>query len=255
MASFCQILKAVPNATLHLLAAPISGKPAVMQAITKSGVDESRVVWHDGVPRQLHLERLRHFDLMLDAHYYNAHTSASDALWAGLPILTYPGSLMHSRVAASLIRALDDNILNETMVVHSHAAYIERATRLATRPREYAELRDRLWQVRNDPYCPLFDTAQWVHDLECGIEMMLAKHLAEEGKNDKCTSKTEPKTRRRKRKRKRSSRRSLDDIVVMKGGRRKEESKVCSTYETKSNGSLTTEEINCFLKGGGEILQ
>jgi predicted O-linked N-acetylglucosamine transferase (SPINDLY family) len=98
-------------------------------------------------------------ELFLDTHYVNAHTTASDALRAGVPLLTWPGHTFAGRVAASLVHAagLGD------MAVASRDEYVALATQLAGDSRRLADVRARLLQQRASP---LFDTARYVRNLE-----------------------------------------------------------------------------------------
>ena len=106
------------------------------------------------------IARLRAADLFLDCFAYNAHTTASDALWAGLPLLTRPGRSFIARVAASLVNAVG---LTE-LVVDSDAAYEALALELATSPGRLAALRARL--AENRLTTPLFDSTGYTRALE-----------------------------------------------------------------------------------------
>ena len=107
-----------------------------------------------------HLARLPLADLFLDTFYCNAHTTASDALWAGLPVLTCLGHTFAGRVAASLLTAAN---LPE-LITHSHAEYEALAFELATNPQKLIIIRHKLAQNRTT--CPLFDTRRFTTHLE-----------------------------------------------------------------------------------------
>lgn len=115
------------------------------------------------------MRRLRATHLLLDTLNYNSHTSASDALWQGVPLLTFPGKRMHSRVAASIAFAVGPE-LGESMIVSSVSEYIERAVFLATHPEHYNCLKRRLCDSLDT--CPLFDSHRWVCDFERGLKCM-----------------------------------------------------------------------------------
>ncbi|WP_291488029.1 hypothetical protein [Acidovorax sp.] len=118
------------------------------------------------MPRDEHLARHRLADLFLDTLPYNAHTTASDALWAGLPVLTCMGASFASRVAASLLDAVG---LPE-LVTSTQAAFEARAIALAHDPAQLAGLRERL---RNQgPQSPLFDTPRFARDIESAFVTM-----------------------------------------------------------------------------------
>ncbi|GAX82103.1 hypothetical protein CEUSTIGMA_g9531.t1 [Chlamydomonas eustigma] len=139
-----------------------------------------RVIFSDVATKTAHLARLAmHADVFLDTPSCNAHTSACDALWAGCPLITLPGSRMAGRVAASLAHATG---LGEQMVVNSLQAYEERAVQLGINHRERTGLREQLKEARLS--CPLFDTVKWVRHFECAVDLMWAKHSRGEEPGD-----------------------------------------------------------------------
>lgn len=111
-------------------------------------------------------------DLALDTPQCNAHTSACDVLWAGVPIITLPLERMASRVAASLCVALGC----PEMVVEDHAAYEELAVALGNNPARLRALRAKIVSKRLT--CPLFDTARWVSDVEKVYDRMWENYAA-----------------------------------------------------------------------------
>jgi predicted O-linked N-acetylglucosamine transferase (SPINDLY family) len=119
-----------------------------------------------------HLARYRQADLFLDTFYYNAHTTASDALWAGLPVLTCLGGTFAGRVAASLLKAIG---LPE-LITHSHAEYENLALELSTRPEQLTAIRQKL--AANRTTHPLFDTARFTRHLEAAYLKMHERHQA-----------------------------------------------------------------------------
>jgi predicted O-linked N-acetylglucosamine transferase (SPINDLY family) len=119
-----------------------------------------------------HLARHRQADLFLDTFYYNAHTTASDALWAGLPVLTCLGNTFAGRVAASLLKAVG---LPE-LITHSHAEYETLALALATQPERLAAIRRKL--ALNRTTYPLFDTARFTRHLEAAYMKMYGRYQA-----------------------------------------------------------------------------
>ena len=169
-ASWLRILHAVPGAVLWLYRSNIPAKYALWKAADRHGIDRRRIVFAASLPKPKHLARLRLADLFLDTHYCNAHTTASDALWAGVPVLTWPGELFAARVAASLLTAAG---LPE-LIVASREEYERRAIALAVDPNELGALRARLEQNRSR--MPLFDTDAYVRHLEQAYEMMWATH-------------------------------------------------------------------------------
>ena len=169
-ASWTRILHAVPDAVLWLFRSNIPAKYALWKAAERHGVDRRRIVFAASLPKPIHLARLRLADLFLDTHYYNAHTTASDALWAGVPVLTWPGETFAARVAASLLTAAG---LPE-LIVASREEYERRAIALAGTPGELHTLRARL--EANRGRMPLFDTDAYVRHLERAYETMWAAH-------------------------------------------------------------------------------
>jgi predicted O-linked N-acetylglucosamine transferase (SPINDLY family) len=112
-----------------------------------------------------HLARHAQADLFLDTLYCNAHTTASDALWAGLPVLTCAGQTFASRVAASLLTACG---LPE-LITHSHREYLDLALALSADPARLQALRERLETTRLQ--VPLFDTERFTRHIERAYDM------------------------------------------------------------------------------------
>eukprot|EP01099_Mayorella_cantabrigiensis_P003297 TRINITY_DN2552_c0_g1_i1.p2 TRINITY_DN2552_c0_g1~~TRINITY_DN2552_c0_g1_i1.p2 ORF type:complete len:133 (-),score=27.53 TRINITY_DN2552_c0_g1_i1:28-426(-) len=108
-----------------------------------------------------------------DTPVYNAHTSAGDALWAGLPLITIMGKTMPSRVCGSMVTAAGF----PEMIVSSFEEYEERAVEYAYDRRKLNELRGRLEKARTT--MPLFDTKQYVRDLEKGLLEAWKRYLQE----------------------------------------------------------------------------
>ncbi|HEY1125381.1 MAG TPA: tetratricopeptide repeat protein [Sphingobium sp.] len=132
------------------------------------GIDPARLVFAERAPNAEHLARQRCADLFLDTFKVNAHTTASDALWAGLPIITKLGNSFVSRVAGSLLHAVG---LSE-LVTEADADYEALALDLATHPAKLAAIRDKL--AANRLTTPLFDTDRYVRDFEALLEAILA---------------------------------------------------------------------------------
>lgn len=129
-------------------------------------MDDQRLIFARRRPYDEHLARLQLADLFLDTLPFNAGTTASDCLWAGLPLLTCVGDAMSARMAGSLLRAVD---LSE-LITHSVEEYESRARHLASHRTELRALRDRL--ARNRHASPLFDTRRFTRDLESAYMQM-----------------------------------------------------------------------------------
>lgn len=98
-----RILKQTPGSVLWMLKTNETAKTNFLKHTQAEGVDPARIIFAEFLPEKEHLERLSHADLFLDTYPYNAHTTASDALWAGVPIVTKSGNSFASRVAGSLL--------------------------------------------------------------------------------------------------------------------------------------------------------
>jgi predicted O-linked N-acetylglucosamine transferase (SPINDLY family) len=144
---------------------PIAAKNLRWEA-ERLGVSPQRLIFAPRVKPPDHLARHRLADLFLDTLPYNAHTTASDALWAGLPVLTCMGSTFAGRVAASLLMAVG---LDE-LVTQSLPEYEALAARLAHEPSYLASLRERL--ARNRGSSALFDTSRVTRQIESAYEVM-----------------------------------------------------------------------------------
>jgi predicted O-linked N-acetylglucosamine transferase (SPINDLY family) len=155
-----RLLTAVPGSILWLLDDNLVAKRNLAAAAAARGVDPARLIFAPRLPSAAHLARHRLADLFLDTLPYNAHTTASDALWAGLPVLTCQGSQFDGRVAASLLETIG---LPE-LVAHSNNDYERLAVSLARDPARLRDLRARL-QVRVRT-SPLYDTDRVRRSLE-----------------------------------------------------------------------------------------
>jgi protein O-GlcNAc transferase len=164
--TWIRLLKACPNSLLWLYYINDSAQANLQQELISNGIDPSRVVLAPFVEQPDHLARLRLADLFLDTLPYNAHTTASDALWAGVPVLTCLGSTFAGRVAGSLLQAVG---LPE-LITNSLEEYETLAQKLASDPALLGPLRERLSQNRLSH--PLFDTARLTRHIEAAYATM-----------------------------------------------------------------------------------
>jgi protein O-GlcNAc transferase len=155
-----RILKQVEGSILWLLEDSPTAAVNLRRQAAARGVDPERLIFAPHMPAAEHLARHRAADLFVDTLPYNAHTTASDALWAGLPILTRTGDSFASRVCASLLRSVG---LPE-LVTSKWEQYEAMAIELATHPGRLSGIRDRL--DRNRLTTPLFDTQAYTRHLE-----------------------------------------------------------------------------------------
>jgi protein O-GlcNAc transferase len=164
---WARLLTACPNSRLWLYYINDSAQANLQQELISHGVDPSRVILAPFVDQPDHLARLRLADLFLDTLPYNAHTTASDALWAGVPVLTCLGPTFAGRVAASLLQAVG---LPE-LITHSLEEYEILAQKLASDPALLGSLRERLAQNRLSH--PLFDTVRLTRHIEVAYTAMI----------------------------------------------------------------------------------
>ena len=154
------ILKRVPNGVLWLLDGAEETKKRLHDFAEANGVAGERIVFAPKKANPDHLARYRLADVFLDTTPYGAHTTASDALWMGIPVLTVPGLCFASRVCGSLVKAagLPD------LVCTSMSDYVERAVALAGNPAHLAVLKRRMMLSRDN--CTLFNTDLLARNLE-----------------------------------------------------------------------------------------
>ena len=162
--AWMRILKAVPGSCLWLLSGHEAIEKNLRREAQERGVDPARLVFGKHLPGPEYLARYRMADLFLDTHPFNAGTTASDALWAGLPVLTAPGQAFASRMAASLVKAAGLPELVARDPDHYEALAIE----LGNDPQRMSELKAKL--KAQIPVCDLFNTPQTVRDLEDAFE-------------------------------------------------------------------------------------
>jgi predicted O-linked N-acetylglucosamine transferase (SPINDLY family) len=164
-----RILRTAENSVLWLLQANPTAMLNLRREAEARGVASERLVFAKRIPLPEHLARLKLADLALDTLPYGAHTTASDALWAGVPVLTRMGETFAGRVAASLLNAIG---LPE-LIAYSAGQYHSLATELAQDRAHLAGIRTKL--AKNRETTPLFDTRQMTRSLEAAyIDMCRA---------------------------------------------------------------------------------
>lgn len=154
------ILQRAPNGVLWLLSGEDGAQQRLINAAAAAGIDPARLIFADKRANPHHLARYPLADLFLDTFPYGAHTTASDALWMGVPMLTWSGRSFASRVCGSLIRSAG---LPE-LVCRSPDEYVGRAVALGRDRKALARHRERL--AANRDACTLFDTPLLVAKLE-----------------------------------------------------------------------------------------
>jgi predicted O-linked N-acetylglucosamine transferase (SPINDLY family) len=164
------ILKQVEGSVLWLLDDNTSAAINLKKEAVARGVSPDRLIFAKRLPLPDHLARHRLADLFLDTFPYNAHTTASDALWAGLPVLTCLGETFAGRVAASLLNAIQlPELINPTL-----EAYERMAIDLAVHPERLREIGRKLAQHRLS--APLFDTQLFTKHIESAYTAMYERH-------------------------------------------------------------------------------
>ncbi len=169
-ASWMRILASVPGSVLLLLAGSQAARQNLRQRAIDSGIDPSRLAFAGRVPYADYLARYRVADLFLDTLPYNAGATASDALWAGLPVLTCAGEAFAARMGASLLASAG---LPE-LIASDQREYERLAVELARQPQRLSGIRTRLAAARSGT--TLFDTRQLTRSLETLFRRMYDRH-------------------------------------------------------------------------------
>ena len=165
-----EILKRVPGSVLWLLDGSAETKNRLCEYAERKGIERVRIVFAPRMKNSAHLARYPLADLFLDTVPYGAHTTASDALWMGVPVLTLSGRSFASRVCGSLVRSAG---LPE-MVVADPQSYVERAVALGLKRSQAAALKAKLIAAR--ARCTLFDTDMLTRRLEDLYRSMVADY-------------------------------------------------------------------------------
>jgi len=164
--SWMQILQQVPNSALWLFGDNENAICNLRREAADRGVEPDRLVFAQKIEKAEHLLRLKWADLALDTRIVNGHTTTSDSLWAGVPVITLQGSHFASRVSSSLLHAVG---LSE-LVTYRLEEYEKLAVQLASHPCELRAIRHKL--NVNRLKTPLFDTARFVRNLEHAYSQM-----------------------------------------------------------------------------------
>ncbi len=170
--SWMRVLKQVPGSVLWLFEDNPTAGINLRKEAERRGVNGARLIFATRMPLAEHLARHRAADLFLDTLPYNAHTTASDALWAGLPVLTLLGQTFAGRVAASLLNAIG---LPE-LITRTAEEFEALAIELATNPVKLAGIKQKL--ADNRLTTPLFDCQGFTRDLECLFAEMYRRYQA-----------------------------------------------------------------------------
>ena len=159
-------MQAVDGSVLWLFESNHNSVKNLKKEAKKYGINEDRLIFASHMPIDQHLNRIRLADLFLDTLPYNAHTTSIDALRMGIPVLTCLGKSFASRVAASLLNAVN---LPE-LITNTPKEYESLAIELATNPEKLKAIKDKL--ADNLPTAPLFDTKRFTKNIESAYTQM-----------------------------------------------------------------------------------
>jgi predicted O-linked N-acetylglucosamine transferase (SPINDLY family) len=171
--TWMRILKRVPGSVLFLHSTSAAAEKNLRREAVNRGVAANRLVFGGRLPYREYLSRYRLADLFLDTLPYNAGTTASDALWAGLPVLTCTGETLASRMGASLLQAVG---LPE-LITPNLERYEDLAVELAGDPQRLTDIRARL--AANRARSVLFDTERLTRSLECAYGQIYEQYQAD----------------------------------------------------------------------------
>jgi predicted O-linked N-acetylglucosamine transferase (SPINDLY family) len=167
---WCHLLLSVPDSVLWLLKTPLAEGNLLREAFHR-GITADRIIFAANCPQSDHLARLQLADLVLDTAPYNAHTTASDALWVGVPIITCAGDTFPSRVAGSVLHAIG----LEELVTTDLDRYFELALALASDADRLAQVKEKL--ATNRMTTALFGVEVYTRHLETLYDTMWRKYL------------------------------------------------------------------------------
>lgn len=165
--TWMNILRRVPNSVLWLVADYPEVRENLWRHAEQAGIDRKRLIFNTRAVPAEYLARYQLADLFLDTYPFNAGTTASDALWAGLPLLTCAGQTFSSRMAGSLLRAVD----LPQLITYNFADYEEKAVALANAPAQIAAMKRQL--AANRLTCALFDSPRFVRNLEAALQQVV----------------------------------------------------------------------------------
>jgi protein O-GlcNAc transferase len=168
--AWLRILKHVPHSNLWLMPESARVKQNLIHAAQSAGVDHRRLVFLEKLEKHAHLKRLARVDLALDTRTVNGAATTSDALWAGVPVLTFKGRHFASRMSESLLTAVG----LEKLVTSGIDAYEEMAVKLSKDAVALKAIKADL--LENRKTWPLFDTAGYLVALENAYETMWLRY-------------------------------------------------------------------------------
>jgi protein O-GlcNAc transferase len=168
-AIWMRLLQRIDGSVLWMLANNTTFVANLKKRAKAAGIDPERLVFAERAELREYLARQRCADLGLDTFHYNGHTTTSDALWAGVPVVTKKGATFAGRVAASLLEAIG----LPDLITHTAEEYEDLACQLATDPARLAAVRQRL--LANRATSTLFDTAAFTRNMEAAYRRMVGR--------------------------------------------------------------------------------
>jgi predicted O-linked N-acetylglucosamine transferase (SPINDLY family) len=166
-----RVLKKVENSVLWLIGSNKWAEQNLSKEAENHGISSKRLIFANQLSHSDHLARLKLADLFLDTFNYNAHTTTSDALWAGIPVITKIGNSFASRVAASLLKAVG---LTE-LVVQNDKEYENLILEIANSPKKLIKIKEKLSSNRLSK--PLFNSEMYISHLEDAYKQVFENHL------------------------------------------------------------------------------
>ena len=176
--SWTDILKQVPNSVLWLISESDKVKNNLKKEFEKKNIDSKRIIFSNKLPISEHLARIKYADLFLDTFPYNAHTTCSDSIWAGVPLVTIEGESFQSRVASSLLKTSD---LKE-LISKNEREYVNKAVYIAKNKNYLNHLKNKLINSRDTN--PLFDNKSFINNIEKSYSIVLEKYFRKEMPED-----------------------------------------------------------------------
>ena len=173
-----EILEKVPNSVLWLISKNENFVNNFINEFKKKSISQERIIFSKPISVDEHLVRIKFADLFLDTFPYNAHTTCSDSIWAGVPVLTKRGKSFHSRVATSLLKTSG----LEELITYSNKEYIDKAVQIANDENYLKSLKQKL--ISSKDTNPLFDSESYTKKLEQVYEIVFKRHFSDQNPED-----------------------------------------------------------------------
>ena len=173
-----EILAKTPKSILWLLSKNKRFIKNLKEEFEKKNINSERILFSSPISVEEHLLRIKFADLFLDTFPYNAHTTCSESLWAGVPVLTKRGNSFHSRVASSLLKTSN---LDE-LITHTDKDYVDKAIKIGNDKNYLKHLKDKLANSKN--INPLFDSETYTKNLEQALEVVYKRYLNKKNADD-----------------------------------------------------------------------